>query len=456
MATMPSSTRETITERLADHVVGLRYDDIPRSVVAKAKDHLIHHLGSAFRGLHRADGQQAVQVAVELSDGGGSSTIIGSRRRAHLLDAVFANAYLIHCVGMEDALLPQGINAGLVTQPVAWVVGESARCSGRELLTAVIAGYDVQGRLCDPALTWHSGEYRPAKWVLEPFGAAATAARLLGLSREQTAHALGYAGQVGRPVADSGPHVWTIHPLIARNGAMAAVLAKAGFTASPTVVEDEHGVFRIFFSEGPTDFVEEGLATLGREFAMAHALAKWEPASLLHVIPVGLLQRLMSANGLTAERVEEVEVVLPAERKARESVREARLVGPRSDHSSRRASLRFRVAIMLVDQRTDPDRFEHPLDKDLLAVLDKVRIRYETDRPIQYARVEVTTTDRTRHTLDSDTFDSPPFDRKGWLVDGAALLSDRQLTRLVDLVDRLEDVPDVSEVMACVVPEAPS
>jgi hypothetical protein len=216
-------------------------------------------------------------------------------------------------------------------------------------------------------------------------------------------------------------------------------------------------VFRTFFSEGPSDFVEQGLTTFGREFAMAHALVKWEPASLLHVIPVGLLQRLMTTKGLTVDRVEEVELVLPTERKARESAREARLVGARSDRTSRLASLRFRMAIMLADQKTDPDRFEQPLDDDLLAVLDKVRIRYETARPIQYARVEVTTTDRTRHTLDSETFDPPSVDWKGWLAAGGSpLLSEQQLTRLVELLGRLEDVPDVAEVMACVVPGASS
>jgi 2-methylcitrate dehydratase PrpD len=451
--TQPTRTR-TISERLADHVVGLRCEDIPDAIVQKAKAHLAHHFGTAFQGFVRENGQQAVRVARELSGANGQCSIVGEPCKADLLDAVFANAFLMHCAGLDDVLLPPGSNPGVVTNPVAWAFGETTNASGRNLLAAVIAGYDVMGTLSDPALTFGLDDYRPAKHVLLPFGAAATAARLLGLSHEQTVHAFGHAGQVGRNVVEDGDHVWTMHPLLARNGAMASMLARAGMPASPTVIEGDHGVFRTFFSREVPASVETGLATLGHEFAIARAQIKRQPVSALNVIPVELTQQLLRKNGLSASSVAAVELVIPRERQARETQRDDALVSPSADRTSRLGSPRFWVAMILVDGRINLPRVERPPDAHFLSVLDRIGLRFEPGHPLLYARVEVTTTDGQHYAAEGDSHFAPPNDWAEWLAEGGrAILPEQQLARLAHLIRNLENVPNVSEVMACVVPE---
>jgi 2-methylcitrate dehydratase PrpD len=98
----PTSTR-TVSERLADHVVGLRFEDLPPSVVDKAKDLLVHHLGLALRARAGASGEAALQVATslrvadELSGPGpdGVCSIVGDARKVDLLEGVFANCSLV-------------------------------------------------------------------------------------------------------------------------------------------------------------------------------------------------------------------------------------------------------------------------------------------------------------------------------------------------------------------------
>jgi 2-methylcitrate dehydratase PrpD len=453
---LQSTGAATITERLAEHVVGLRYEDLPASVVQQAKHHLAYLIGSAFRGHGRDGGRRAVWLAQELG-GGDRCSIVGDRRKAGLVDAVFANSFLIICTGLDDYLLPEGLHPGVIAQPVALAFGENSNASGRELLTAVVAGYDVMGSLCDPSLTWGLDAYRPALFVLEPFGAAATAARLLGLSRERTVHALGHAGQVGRHIAGTGKHAQAMHPLLARNGATAAVLAKSGMTASPTVIEGRYGVFRSFFSCDVPDSVRAGLESLGHEFVITRARTRRHtavPLSGYNIIPVELTQRLVEEHALSAAHVATVEIALPEERRAREDKREDAITRSGADSVNRMESLGLRIAMVVAGGPIEPGRFERPPDPELLAQRDKVRLLFEQGRPLLYARVEVTTTHGERYTAEGDTPVAPPADWTEWLAEGSrGVIPEDRLNRLVHLIRHLEDVPDVSELLACVVPE---
>lgn len=441
----------TITERLADHVVGLRYGDIPEAVVRKTKAQLAHHLGTALRGCQLESGQRAIRIARELSADG--HTIIGDRGRVGLLDAVIANSCLMHCTTQDDILLTGWCNPGVIVNPVAWAFGEKVAASGRDLLAAVVVGYDVMDRLGDPALTFGLGAWRPAKYVLAPFGAAATASRLLGLSHEQTVHAFGHAGQVGRNAAGVEGEPDMMYNLLARNGAMAAVLAGAGVVGSPTILEGEHGLIRMFFSRDIPDVVHDRVRTLGKDFAILGAHVRPQPISALSVIPVELTRQLVTQHALEPDRVAAVELTLPDERRAREEMRDEAMMNPQAGPTSRQGSSRFLLASVIADGRLDADRFEPPPDPVLLAVLNKVRLRYEPDRPLLYARVDVTTIDSQHYAAEGETLDPQHVDWGEWLIEsGNAIVPEKQLARLVELIDNLERVPDVSALLACVVP----
>jgi 2-methylcitrate dehydratase PrpD len=433
----------TISERVADYVVGLRYDDIPSSVVDRAKELLVFHLGLGLRGRAMERGQRGVRLAYELSSAGGDCSIVGESRRFELLDAVFANATLMSSVGFIDLLFPSGVVPGMTVHPAAWAVGEKTEASGQELLSAVVVGYDVMAKLHSGVLPYESAVPRPTKAAVEPFGVAVAAARLLGLSHEQTVDAMSHAGQAIMSIYEGTKGLAMMHPLAARNGAMAAMQASVGMPGVATIVEGPHGIYRTFFLSDVPEVVHANLATLGRDFEVAKVGRTHYPFSRGNTLPVDLTRQLVTEHGLTADRVAAVDLVLPRSREAREAIYGTYPKGPTSV-----------VAIALTDGRVDPERFEEPFGPEVLAARDKVRLRFEDDHGFFYARVEVTTTDGQRFAAeDDDPGEPPPIDWAEWLADsGRAILPEGQLAELADQIRQLEDVPNVADVMACVTP----
>jgi 2-methylcitrate dehydratase PrpD len=433
----------TIAERLADYVVGLRYTDLPTPVVDRAKELLVFNLGLALRGAELRGAPQAVQAAFDLTGHkDGDCSIVGEARKASLLDAAFANSALGMRAGIIDLLFPSGVLPGQTVHPAAWAVGEKVRASGQRLLTALVAGHDVMAKLHDGRLPYDLAVPRPTKAVVEPFGVAATAASLLGLDRAQTVDAMGHAGQLVTSIYEGTTSQPLMHALACRNGVMAAMLARSGLPGTRTIVEGPQGIYRTYFLEDVPESVHANLSTLGEDFEITKVRRTPYPVSLTNTLPIDLTQRLAREHHLTPAQVATIELVLPRSREARERIYGEYAKGPTTV-----------VAIALTDGRLDPARFEEELDADLLAVRDKVRLRFEDDRDFFYARVEITDVDGHRHTAEGDQpVDPPPIDWAVWLAGGETVVPKEQLTQLADLIRDLEAVPDVSELMACVVP----
>jgi 2-methylcitrate dehydratase PrpD len=427
----------TVTELIADHVAELRFDDLPAPVVERAKELLLFNLGAALRGWTTRTGPLAVQAALGLSSGGPCS-IIGDQHSVSLLEAVYANSALMDVTGIKDLLEPSGAIPGATVHPAAWAVGEWARASGRQLLTAVVAGYDVMAKLHNGVLDYELAVPRPTKAAVEPFGVAAAAARLLDLSREQTTNAMGLAGQFVMGCYE-GLEEAAMHPLISRNGVLAAMLAGAGMPGSRTIVEGPHGVYRTFFLQDVPDSVHANLATLGTDFEILKAHISPYPVSHANAMPIELTLRLAREHRIAPDRIHAVRVVLPRCRETREAIYGTYAKGPDT-----------LVAIALTDRRFDPARFDEELGADVLAAREKVRLHFEDGREFFYARIELDTIDGELHTAEGDgLLEGPPLERSSWRSVAGEGLDDAKLTRLEELVRNLDEVADVREVTAC-------
>ncbi|HEU5473329.1 MAG TPA: MmgE/PrpD family protein [Actinophytocola sp.] len=434
------------SEQLADHVHGLSFDDLPGPVVDKTKELLLHHVGLALRCGGDPLGRQAVQVAHSLSGSNTDCTVIGQPRGASLLDAVFANAVLMSCRGLDDFQLPPAVHQGVVTYPIGLALGEHGHTSGRELITAVVTGYDTQAKLARTMFSWQLPVPRHQYSLFAAFSAAAVAARLLKLSREQTAHALAHAAHLGAGLAEAGDMMGPLQPLVARNGAMAAFLAQAGIPMARTSIEGEHGLFRTVAGHVPGTLAES-LSTLGQDFEITRASPKRYGGSGLNIVPQELTLELLKTNALTADDITRVDITLPSEREQRETLMQTRL-----DQGFRPLwSARFLVASVIACGAIDPLRYPRRGDTYLERALEKVHLHFEPGRPIRYARIEITATTTRRHVAEGDDHVFPPVDAYTWLAEGGTL-SDSQIHKLVKLIATLEDVADVAEITTCLTP----
>jgi len=173
----------------------------------------------------------------------GPCTIIASNSRASLHDAALVNGAVSHALDYDDV---NRLMHGHPTVPVAAAVlalGEMTGKSGREVLTAFIAGYEVECRLGDMCGDGHYEHGFHATGTMGTFGAAAGAANLLGLDPERTAMALGIAASEASGLKiNFGTMTKPLHAgKAAQNGLIAARIAARGFTARADAIEAPQG-----------------------------------------------------------------------------------------------------------------------------------------------------------------------------------------------------------------------
>src|SRR5215217_3777890 len=184
---------DTLARRLARFASGLNYEDLPPQVLDKARACLLHNIGVGLAGhgsgaAHRA--KAAVLKDESVQDGG--ATVLVTGERATPGAAAFVNSALMHAKLQEDAY-HTGSHPGVMIIPAALAVAETLGSSGRDLLTALVAGYEVETAITAdfiPRSNEHGFRSSP---IYGPFGAAMAASRALGLTEEQATHAIGYA-----------------------------------------------------------------------------------------------------------------------------------------------------------------------------------------------------------------------------------------------------------------------
>jgi 2-methylcitrate dehydratase PrpD len=443
-----------VSERLAEHVVCTRFEDLPPEVIEKAKDLLVYHIALAFGGCFSDRGARAVALAHELSDGAGKSTIVGARHPATLLDAVFAHSELIG-VHRDARHLRSKTTLGRVADPVAWVLGERLHASGRELITALVVGYDASCKLGEAQAM--GGDYTrvPHKCAFAPFAATAVAVRLLGYERARAAVAIGRAAHFGMGL-NAGLEDSFAFSAIARSAVMAALVPQSDESAILHAIEGPHGLYAALFG-APPDGLAGALATLGFDYSILGASTQADRGSASHIAPLHAARTLVEEARPRVEDIEQVVATLPDEFRGRFAYQESRL--ERAEGVSDRVaavirSLQLKLAVLLVtgvvvSEPTLAD-FDDPRVQEALS---KVTLVFES-MPVDRARIEIELKDGRALRADGAAKPAPKGDWSAWLrMDGERFLSDARLSELDRLLTHLEDVDDVGDVLGCTVPD---
>jgi len=258
------------TRAIAEFVSALTYDRIPAEVSERIKLLILDSLGCAIYGA----GLQWCRIlrdTLEALDASRTTSIWGTDRKLCSPHAALVNGTQVHGFELDDVHRAGVLHVGAVTLPALLAAAEShAQLSGRELLVAAVAGYEIGPRvgLCmgqeHIGQGWHSGA------TVGIFSAAAGAARALGLNADQTVHALGIAGtqSSGLMAAQYGAMVKRMHAgRAAQSGLYAALLANEGFTGIVNVFEAPYGGFCTTFSRSQDRFNLGALsAGLGQKF----------------------------------------------------------------------------------------------------------------------------------------------------------------------------------------------
>lgn len=235
---------------LTEYIASAADHHVPNAIRERARLHILDTLASIVACNSLEASVLGRTYATELG-GCGDSPILASRKTANPVDAVFASAMTAHAAEINDFIPSAYVQPGPAIVSAALETARSQGRSGRDLVSAVIVGYEIAGRLPKAIGTRNLYLAGLANHGVAPtFGSAAAVAPLLGLDRDQINHMIAYCAQQA-----SGSWQWLLDVrhiekafvfagMGARNGMQAAHMARLGFTGVPDSFDNENGWFR--------------------------------------------------------------------------------------------------------------------------------------------------------------------------------------------------------------------
>ncbi len=295
-----------LSAQLATFAAHLRYEDIPAPVLRRAEDLLLDCLASILAGASARAVQAIDRYAAAMGPADGPSEVLITRRRTTPLFAAMVNAAAAHVVEQDDVHNGSVFHPAAVVFPPALAVAQALGRSGRDLLVAAVAGYEVGIRVGEFLGRSHYKIFHTTG-TAGTLAAAVTTGRLLNLSPEEMLHALGSAGTQAaglweflRDAADSKQ----LHTAkAAADGITAAYLAREGFTGARHILEGPQGMAAGMSTDAdPSRLCDR----LGERWALAETSFKFH-ASCRHTHPAAdALQQALRDNNLTEADVERV------------------------------------------------------------------------------------------------------------------------------------------------------
>ena len=250
-----------ISQKLASFIAACTYESLPDNVRAAAKECLLDWLGSAYRGSIEPPARMFTEVA-KLEGGNARASALPDGFKTSVSWAAQINAAASHTVEMDDLHPTSVLHPAAPIISAAVALGEAVNADGRQLIAAIVAGYEVGIRAGEAVGRTHYNLWHTTA-TCGTFGAAAAAARLLGLTEEQTVQALGSAGTQAAGLwqfLEDGAMSKQLHPAhAASSGILSAELAKRGFTAAKKIFEGPKGFLAAMTKDAQPEMLTDGL-----------------------------------------------------------------------------------------------------------------------------------------------------------------------------------------------------
>ena len=371
---------QTLAERLAIYTNSLTYKDIPEDVIHEVKRRVIDSLGCAL-GAYNSEPVKIVRDVAGSIENPHSATIIGTKKRTSPELATFTNGTMIRYLDYNDTYLSKEPAHPSDNISTVLSVAEAEGRSGKDLITAIVIGYEIQCRLCDAA------SLRTKGWDHVTYGAFSSglvASKLMDLNIEQTVHTLGLSGVANialRQTRTGELSMWKgcAFANTARNAVFAAILAKHGMTGPAPIFEGEKGFMKLVSGQ----FELEDFGGKDSPFKILDTYIKFYPAEYHSQSAIEAAIELKSKIG-DIDAIESIEVrtfdacyeiIGSGAEKWNPKTRET------ADHS-----LPYCIAVALVDGKVELDQFSEERIKDLmlLKLMGKIKISRDAELNRQY------------------------------------------------------------------------
>ncbi|MDD9301452.1 MAG: MmgE/PrpD family protein [Desulfobacter sp.] len=435
------------TQQLAKFCASIHYEDLPESVVHKAKLCILDYVANVYGSLE-LEAVQQVAVYVKSIHENGNASVFGWDFKTDIHHAAFVNGTTAEAIEAQDGVRFGGNHPGVSVIPAAFAMAEDQKADGKKMIEAIAAGYEAAARIAAAMHPWHTlGGFLPTG-TCGTFGAAAAAGRLLNLDPDAMAAAFGNAGFT-LPISTAetlmGGHTAKIVQggQSASTGLMAAGLAKQGIFWAPYIIEGSKlnaGFAQI------TTAADPDLTRLTKDLGQAWAIEDvyFKPyTACRHTHGAAQATLAMArANRIHLDAIESVTVFSYgiAELAVGKQVRQG------DSFVSAQFSIPFVVAVCLFDNELGPEQLTEKRlrDPELMAFSQRVRVCTDEALNAVYpektsSRVEIEFKDGSKISNQVDIPKGDPRDP----MDAAAIIEKiKQFAREVKTKDEIDQIAE--------------
>ena len=425
------NANDGVSLRLGHFVSDVQWRDVPDALKHDAKRSLINFFGGAL-GVARHPEIDALAAVLDAFSGPREVTVIGRAERMDALSASTLNAISANLLDYDDTHLDTVMHPTAPVAPPVLALAERYRYCGADVLLAFALGAEVECRIGNSVSPRHYARGWHITATCGVFGAAAAAAKLRGLSPQQTAHALGIAASQSAGLVENLPsgakNIGVGHA--ARNGLFAALMAEHGYTAASTALEGPLGWARAC---GDSLNTERLFAGLGTQWELSKNTFKPYPCGIVMHAVIDACLDLRETYHLTAAQIESVRVRGDALLLAR---------GDRVVRNARdaRVSIHHCVAASFLWGKAGVEEFspERVMRDAAVSFRDLVRAELDTNSPVGAATVIV-------RTQSGDTYEATVAQARGSIEKP---LSDTELeAKVYELAARRLPAADIAQLL---------
>jgi 2-methylcitrate dehydratase PrpD len=434
-----------------------RQQGLPAEVVREAKHRILDTIAAMISGARLKPGEMAIRFA-RAQGGTPEASILTTDIRTSVINAALVNAMFAHADETDDFEPVTKAHPGCSAVPAALAIGERENGSGQELIRAVVLGYDLGCRWLQALGPNHvRATHRSAEGVSATMGAAAAASSMARLDETGMRYALSYAVQQVSGVwswerdLEHVEKAFDFAGMGARNGVTAAIMAQAGFSGVPDVLEGEHNGLEAHSTQPRP---EEMAAGLGRRFYVTETAIKTFSVGYPIQSALDALLTLRREHDLTPANVDRLVVRLPEDG-----------AGIVNDSAMPDVNLQYLIAVALIDGTVSFDAshsFDRMKDQQVLAV--KQRVQLVGDRSLmdpaapRSANVEVRQRDGrtvTHFTRFAPGTKENPLDTAAVAAKARSLmvpvLGGQRCEQVIERVNTLENLTNVRDLVRLLV-----
>ncbi len=452
----------TISHKIAEFAVNLKFEDLPGEVVHQVKRFLLDSIGCAFGGWDTEDVQVQHHLYQEMG-GKEEAAVMVSGLRVPMNNAALLNSLLIRALDYNDIYWEEDPSHPSDIIPAALSTADALGKSGKDLITAIVLAYEFEQRMCEFA---HPG-IRERKWhhaTLTGFVSPIVAGKILGLTVEQMVNAIGIAGShcctLGAVTAGKLTNMKnTVDPMAVQAGVLAAQLAGKGYSGPEHVIDGKEGLVDTFGPEFDLALLTENL---GKDWRILRCSMKAFAAEALTHSPITAVLKIVKENNLQPENIDQVLVKTVA--RAADILSDPSKYKPTSKETADH-SLPYCLAAGIVDGMVTPAQFRDEKLKDprIWELLPKIKVvaepKFEELFPkLKATEVAITTTDDVNLILSvdypkGDYRDPMTEDELLYKFDSMVLdkMGREKRDRLVDAIMNLEKVENVRDFMTLMI-----